>query len=655
MKSYVLYLQGLYVELLVEALHVFPTLQKDIRRDEKRLLSLIESRGLPFLMVDCPAMGKHLDKCLSIGQLTPPQIPGFGVWRRGVSIPRLFKGFWRLVFDDSGCLLSDPDVRAIRLLRQLLMLAKKFDMPCPESSTWKSIDDFFKIDAGIRRPSLLWDDDDPRLDNVRHLHFGDASSQADRPTELFGELSASREPLGFRATDVLQGVCDIVAAELGRLEPSEWVGKHGPGAVADQRHTQFKYDFPNWPAKLDHVFPMSLFAFANYDGWVRHVTSDGSDSTILLDHEPASKLISVPKTLKGPRLIAAEPVAHQWCQQVIMKFFTSRVKETTLGNCVDFSSQEPNGSLALEASHTGSHLTMDLSSASDRLSCWTVERVFRASPSIIAALHASRTRWVYNPIDRKSPRYSRIKKFACMGSACTFPVQSIVFSCVAIASILLTENVRVSLATIRAASRMVRVFGDDIIVPTHCMEAVQGYMDHLQLEVNQSKTFGTGKFRESCGVDAYDGHDVTPVYIRAYPEWSRPESVASSVATHNNFFDKGYFGLAQKVKSTLPHRGRNPIPEVQSDSGLFGYKSFDPIIPPRKRWNRVLQRTEFLVTTLQSSSARLLPKSNSLLLQFFHVAQYPVRFLAGERLGIVERTRTYLRARWVDERVLLTT
>lgn len=121
MKSYVIYLQGLYRAILSNIAEYDPTLRRDCERDASRLLSLVEQRGLPFLMVDLPAMGKHLDKSLSMERLTSSGLPGFRAYCKRSTIPRLFKGMWLRVFDDVGVLRADADVIMIRFLRHYCM------------------------------------------------------------------------------------------------------------------------------------------------------------------------------------------------------------------------------------------------------------------------------------------------------------------------------------------------------------------------------------------------------------------------------------------------------------------------------------------------------------------------------------------------------
>jgi hypothetical protein len=653
MKSYVSYLQGLYKAMLSSIAECDPILRRDCERDASRLLSLIEQRGLPFLMVDLPAAGKHLDMCVAAGHLTSLGIPGFRAYSRKSTIPRLFKGMWLRVFDEVGMLRTDVDAAAYRSLRQLLYGAKKVKVSCSDSRTWEHVHEFFQIDREIRSPSLNWDEDEFRIDGIHGLHIGDHDILS--PAPLLDHCLDDDEQRGpspyldYGFADVVQRTADIVSATLGSFSAAEWRTKHGPGAVADQRHTQFKYDFPNWPAKLDSVFPMDLFGFANLNHWVDFVSDDGVHESFR-NHEPPSRMIAVPKTLKGPRLIAAEPVSHQWCQQSILDFLVSSLRNTPIASVIHFRDQGFNQELAKSASHTQSHATIDLSSASDRLSCWLVERIFRRSPTLVSALHASRTRWVVNTIDCKSPQYHVLRKFACMGSACTFPVQSYVFSILAVSSVLYERKLKPTLKNIRRVSQEVLVFGDDIIIPIDSWERLQGLLGHLGLKVNHSKTFGTGKFRESCGLDAFDGTDVTPTYTMTYPDVSRPESIASSVATHNNFVIRGWYKVADYVKTQVRRCRDYPIANVPVGSGAFGWYDHDWIGNShlQRRWNPDLHRVELQSTVVESTVKRNPTEGNSQLLQYFTEVR-PVDYIVGDRLGVVARPRTSIRKRWVPE------
>lgn len=645
-KSYDLYILGLYEAVLKDIARKYPLLQKDLRRDHSRLLSYMETRGLSFFMIDLVEYGKHFDKCLSAQRLTRSNMAGQRPYKKGTVIPRLFKGLLSRVFHDNGELRSDCDIGCITSLRQLYLLVKKFRLECTNEKRTKVLRSFFATDSSIRRGSREWDYDDPRWPDGESVYFGQAhSDHLDSQGDLFSdekEVPGRRERL-----DTLQKVADILSSQLGVFDPYAWRAKHGPGAVSDQKVGHSKYDFPTWPEKLGRVFPLEDFAFANYSCWADSVAGNEISGRFSPVEKP-SKLITVPKTLKAPRLIASEPVSHQWCQQILKDFFQTRSQDTVIGKFVSFRDQTPNGRMALEGSQSGALSTVDLSEASDRVSLWSVERLFRRNTSILDGLHATRTRWCENTIDKKLPRFHKLEKFACMGSACTFPVESLLFLAIALAATLASGQLEPTLRNIKRLKGQVRVFGDDIIVPT---DAVENLLDLLQangLVVNQQKTFDSGRFRESCGVDAYGGHNVTPVYVMTRPTRSKPESVISAVATHNNFLDKGYFATANLIRSSVLREYSN-IPEVATGSGLFGlWSGYHPAYHEnnKSRYNRALHRVEYFVTQPYSRVKKSRDRGNSMILQYFTERPSPQDPWRG---GVTSRPVTSLRDRWVAE------
>lgn len=648
LKSYEEYVLGLYGSMFVDIEVNRPELQADCRRDYKRLLSLVEHRGLPFVLVDLPAFGKHFDLCLSKGHLTKSGVAGFGCYRARGPIPRLFKGLVLRVFDDFGKLRIDPDVYSIRAVRQLSSAVKKLVLECPDSSTWEHVNEFFQIESEIVQPSLSWDVGDFDSANSADLHLGDQFDSGPSGDSFDFELTtaiSTTTPDAARLRTI-QSVADACVARIGRFNPSEWRFRHGPGAVSDLRSGKYKYLFPSWPDKLEAVFPLADFAFANYADWADGIQSGGLFETYSR-HEPPARLHAVPKTFSGPRLIAAEPTSHQWCQQAILSFLMSRVADSPLGACISFRDQQPNRDFALLASATGSHSTIDLSSASDRISCWLVERIFRRSPSTLEAFYATRTRWMVQDIDKLSPRYHRLRKFSTMGSAVTFPVQSIVFAVIAIGCVLHNEGLPVTYSTIAGAARRVRVFGDDIIVPSHVFKDVVESLTYLRLKVNPNKTFSEGNFRESCGMDAYNGHDVSKVSVTRIPSVSKPEAVLSSVDAHNNLCSRGWYEAAKFVKRTVESLRRYAFPNKHPASGAIGWSDefgeyHSPLLT---RWNPDLHRKEVRVTLPKGSDKRAQVDSSTMTLQYFTEALHPP-LSKEERLGVMS-LRAPLKLRWV--------
>lgn len=643
-NSYDSYVLGLYNGILKDIEVQFPRLQKDLWRDFSRLSSCVETRGLSFLMIDLVDFGKHFDKCLANQRLTLSGLPFQRAYKKGTVVPRLFKGLLLRVFTPSGELRSDCDVQAIRALRQLYYMAKKFRITCSDERNLTVVRSFYAIEAELRRGSHNWDVDEPNWGgNKASLEDFALPSQGGSQLDLFeDQVEELDQSISCDLLSTIQKVADIISAEIGVLRPLDWRAKHGPGVVSDLKRGMSKYSFPYWPEKLERIFPYADFAFANYGLWSDVVARQKRPQ---FDTEPPSRLILVPKTLKAPRLIAAEPTAHQWCQQVVKDFLSQRVLSSWIGKFINFVDQRPNQELALQGSLDGSLSTIDLSEASDRVSTYLVERVFRRNYSLLDALHATRTRSVRNMTSYGLDSSTMLKKFSCMGSACTFPVQSIVFLVIALGTTLHERRTKVSIKNIRRLAGSVRTFGDDIIVPTDVAERVAAALSLLGLRVNPSKTFWSGNFRESCGLDAFRGNDVTPTYIMSLPQRSKPESISSVVSSHNNYLAKGWLQAAAYLERTVRKECKS-ILSVSMDSGIFGLQTYD--IPNnqrlKRRWNTRLHRLEYRSICVQTQSIRTRDQGESMILQYFTERPRPSDAWVA---GVSSIPRIKLSPRWV--------
>lgn len=305
--------------------------------------------------------------------------------------------------------------------------------------------------------------------------------------------------------------------------------KHGPGATADNRQGNQKWVFHEWTERLEVLFPFTEYCLPN------HLWFDDARYVKFLtpDEERPVKLVAVPKTPLTPRLIAEEPTCMQYMQQAIREpLYDSIERDPVVGPLVGFTDQEPNRWMAQIGSEDGSLATLDLSEASDRVGNWMVEEFFENFPFLSEALQATRSRSVRLP----SGEVIRLLKFASMGSALTFPVEAIVFTAIVIESVLSTSSRQITRANIMALHDQVRVYGDDIIVPTPYAESVIGSLESFGLKVNRHKSFRTGWFRESCGAEFWKGEDVSLVRSRrAIPQSRRDvEEIISLVEMRNH-------------------------------------------------------------------------------------------------------------------------
>ena len=420
-----------------------------------------------------------------------------------------------------------------------------------------------------------------------------------------------------RLLNKIQEVADLIFSTFDQFDPiafSNWcfehgkgIGfKHGPGAVAEKLKNHEKSCFPNWPHKLQNTFPWEICG-----------KTIGSSMEIPSHHEMASRLICVPKTAKGPRLIAAEPTSHQWCQQLLLKFLFYQCREHFGVHFIDFKDQQKSGDMVLEASLNRNLATVDLSDASDRLTCWTVERIMRTNPSLLKALHAARTRYIRDEVsDEKS--FLSLRKFASQGTATTFPVMSLVMLCIALGSTL-GYHERVTWPKIRELRSRVRVYGDDIIIPTYGYERLVRAMDLLQLKVNIAKSYVNGHFRESCGTDGFRGYDITP----SKPETlvaDSPASCQAVVDTSNNLFNKGLWNASRTAEDLLPFQVRKYLRIVgRNEAGLSGLSSHTGGDERhlKKRWNSRLHRHEVRVWAISARTRKSERGGFDKLLDFF--------------------------------------
>jgi hypothetical protein len=605
-------------------------LQKTLFGDLIRIERLTKSHGLSFIMIDMPEGGKVLDQALSSGRLWADQLPEtFGK----VEAPsrQFLHGLFSEIFDESGFIKHQASADAVTFLRQVLYLAKKVRKECSNAAILAEVEAYQAIDSGLRRPNLDWVGDD------LFPHKG-RSRVSLLDTDDTPDWCRTYDPAPHPLIRYVEATADQLISRFPEFDWREIKPKHGPGAVADGRRGIDKYSFPCWPLKLERIFPFNYFGLSREDLICSEVPHPS------LAEKPA-RLLAVPKTLKGPRMIASEPVAHQYIQLGLMRWFRDNMPRT-LRSTIDFKKQGLSQRACLEASAWGDLATVDLSAASDRLSCWVVERIFRSNPSILIALHACRTRWLVNATKVGEPYFIRLNKYAPMGNGTTFPVQSIVYAIIAIACILYEANQWPSHSAIRKAAQKVRVFGDDIILPSSAVSSLTRALAHCELVVNRMKTHTEGHFRESCGMDAFKGVDVTPLYVSDLECGNTAISIQSWVDVCKNAAQKGLHALCAEMESQINPELRELLPRSQEPLGCLTLWSYYPgtVLGGKRRYNRSLHREEVLGLQQESRDVRRKRESYANLLQYF--VEDPAPDTHWES-GFVVRKRSLIRKRWV--------
>jgi hypothetical protein len=544
MKSHVSDLQELAFCILKDASAKCAVDELNLERDIKTIISRVKHEGLSFLTITLPSFGKDFDRSLDHGSIDSTFFRSF---KKKGRFPAFLQGYLSQVFDKSnGRIHNEPDMASIECVRQITYTFKKLKEDCKSFRTFKALSDFITSEQIFERELDPLDIDD--FINISGVIWGGA----------FDEVNTLST-----------------------------ISHHGPGATAERISGNQKYRFHRWHDRLEPYFPLLHHAFSSETAYGSKEFEDVS--IISEEQEQPVRVITVPKTLKGPRIIAIEPVCMQYTQQGIKDVLYDILEKLpiTRGH-VNFTDQNVNRNLALDSSRTGAYATLDLSSASDRVPNSLIKHMFVSNPLLHDAMQACRSRKAQLP----SGKIISLSKFAAMGSALCFPVEAMYFYTICVIALLRKYDLPFTYLNAYKVSRHVYIYGDDIIVPTDAADVVSSTLHKYYCKVSKPKSFWTGKFRESCGMDAYDGEDVTPVYVRHHKPTNKRTSAAvlSWVATSNLFYKKGFWVTSQHMLNAC-ERIIGPIPITSEDCAGVGKVSFQRVVSI-DRWGRNLQRPE---------------------------------------------------------------
>jgi len=527
--------------------------RKDLRDESARDFNYISNRfrseGLTFLTTVLPCLGKAVISGLETGHFLLPA--GFRKLS-GSSLPAFMRGLMKSIFHSDGRLRDDADAYSVGEIMQVSMLFYKFETPYKESLNQAVIDEFISVEGELAKLTLP--------------QSGIALEIAIRARSLVHRL--------------LNGV------DLKDINP-----QHGPGAVATGERGNAKYIFKRKYQRLHETYPYyeyfspSLGKISFESGWYKRLRPEIN---------PVAKVVLVPKDSRGPRLISMEPLEIQWIQQGLMKRLVSHIESHPLTKGrVNFENQGINGQLALESSISRKFATLDLKSASDRVSIDLVKYLF--PKELHEPLMCTRSVATKLPNGELLP----LRKFAPMGSALCFPVLA-----VCVWSIL---NATVSVLypgdpDFPDPADSVYVYGDDALVPTFVTESCFRALTAFGLKPNVDKSFYRGFFRESCGVDAFKGVITTPLRLRrtsSDADKRDPKLYKHLLALSESFFNKGFWRTCRHLRGLLQDRFgalhwttldsdglRSPEYSVCLDRNRSSHKT---------RWNARLQRQEFRV------------------------------------------------------------
>ena len=575
-------------------------------KDINTVLVRTENEGLSFLTITLPSFGKDFQYCLDQGMVVPKAFLSFR--KTGSCLPSFLRGFTELVFDrNSGVLLDEPDIEAIYAIRQLTLIFGKILLPCTPERERKAMSDYVQCDKEVGDvESCLPDSDIHEFGRMARLLFSGLFSFVDR-----------------------------------KIYDREIVPKHGPGNVAEKLSSNGKFRSRYWTERLESVFHVGDFLYPN----PRYFEDEDLSSVNLLEpgSELPSRVVSVPKTQKTPRIIAIEPSSVQYVQQGLLEVMMHYIHSSYLNGFIGTESQEPNQLLAQEGSLSGSLATLDLSEASDRVSSKLVSNLFGNHPLSREAVFACRSERASVP----GEGVISLSKFASMGSALCFPFEAMVFLTIIFLGIERVQGHQFSKKEdLLSFLGRVRVYGDDLIVPVEYVHTVVDLLEHFGARVGRSKSFWNGSFRESCGKEYYSGHDVSIVKVRnVFPSHRQQVAeVVSLVSLRNQFYFTGNWEVVKwldgKITGILQF-----FPVVEPTSSALGRHSFLGYLSERE--DEYLHRPLVKAHVVSSRSPRDPLEGPEALLKFFLKRGSEPTFDEGhlERAG--RPRNVYIKTRWV--------
>lgn len=274
-----------------------------------------------------------------------------------------------------------------------------------------------------------------------------------------------------------------------------------------------------------------------------------------------SKVTTVPKNSKTDRVICMEPSGNMLLQKAVGNFISKQMCRMPM---VDLHDQSVNGLRAVRASRESDEATVDFSAASDTISIETVRLLLPPDWFNYLDMIRSHVAGFYND-EHELTHTCHMEKFSAMGNGFTFELETLIFWAIA-------QSVEDLIGTRTFVSQ----YGDDLICSCEAYEKMLPVFEFFGFSINEKKSFSSGNFRESCGMHAYRGVDVSPFYIR------RPiDNCTELVLFLNNLrlwcdrvdliLDPRFEKMYHKYKALLPAKiAGTRVPSHMSTLGLIG-------------------------------------------------------------------------------------
>lgn len=491
----------------------------DYTRDIDTLKKRIDAEGIGFAAKILPTLAKNMFQFLETGEAA---YPGYKL-QPGTKYPRFLKGIFYVVY---GPFATEEKAYAIDCIYQLSSLFKKIEGDYPEKILAEKYDEFKAVDLELAS----------KFDNL------DESS--------------------FETLELARALFNEDWKEFDVFGPDS-IPRPGPGATRSKTPKHMRYEPHMFFSMHQQSFPYEEWFYP--DMW--SVVGEARSFLGLINNPelgfPKARMMYVAKYYGTPRGICIEENESQWLQQGCANGMRSHVKRhPTLAGHVEFNDQSINRALALQASIDMEDATIDMEGGSDRHPRDVVSWVTQDNVDFHNALMCLSTRCIEPPVgDKKQILF--LNKFAPMGSGLCFPVMGLMHYYLILAIVKRAHDADIK--------NRLYVYGDDIVLPTRYTDSVFDELPKYGMKLNRNKSFAHSNFRESCGIHAYGGVDITPVFVRRTLRPGKIDTMVSAFATEELLYNKGLYHTAKCVRD-LYEKTNGHVPFITSTSPLVGWK-----------------------------------------------------------------------------------
>jgi hypothetical protein len=494
--------------------------------DKRTVIHRVNHEGFGFLSKTLPKLGEYVD---SVINNTRPLIPPSGFRMEDEFVPVLLRGLFRRVIDREGRILihMPSHYTCVSMIRQITLFCKKVKVDAGAEVESETLDMFISTEQDLEEITL--------------------SSEAGE-TLSFASFIASDILRGYQHDKLIPRIGPGSVVE-GYQNSQKWSIHGTTSPLLESRFpssrliSQFYEISPEFP----EIDPLSMYYDTGYANERKAMMCDYESDLLELTeaYGACARYTTVPKTSTSVRPITIEPSRNMLWQQAISRYLRTMIEEvpTIAQGQINFSTQDVNRALTLNPNYA----TLDLKDASNRLHNDIVRQIISDDTPLGQDLQATRSQFVEITIPSNYTSSESdfepgetvtldLCKYAGMGNATTFVVQSVCFWTIIVAhlSIVMKQSI-VSIAP------HVFIYGDDIIVPVSWAWDTRIALESVGLLINAKKSCIYGDYRESCGAHTYRGHDINIVKLRSLPTGKDSESLASSVATANLLYHSGLF------------------------------------------------------------------------------------------------------------------